>query len=73
MGKFPGTPIEKTIQRAKYFEELPLGEGNVDFPAYLKALDDIGYKGFLTIEREAGENPVADIQKAAGFLRELIG
>ena len=72
-GEISGTPIEKTIQRAKYFEELPLGEGNVDFPAYLKALDDIGYKGFLTIEREAGENPVADIQKAAGFLRELIG
>ena len=47
-------PIEETIRQARYFEELPLGQGSVDFPAYLKALDDIGYRGFLTIEREAG-------------------
>ena len=65
--------IEDTIREAKYFEEVPLGEGSVDFPAYLKALDDIGYKGFLTIEREAGADPCADILKAADFLRGLIG
>lgn len=65
--------IEDTIREAKYFEEVPLGEGSVDFPAYLKALYDIGYQGFLTIEREAGENPVADIQTASDFLRGLIG
>lgn len=58
-------------ERAKYIE-LPLGEGGVDFPAYLKALDEIGYKGFLTIEREIADN-TADIRKAAAFLRGLIG
>lgn len=72
-GEAADTTIEDSIREAKYFEELPLGEGNVDFPAYLKALDDIGYQGFLTIEREAGEDPVADILKAADFLRGLIG
>ena len=72
-GEAVDTTIEDSIREAKYFEELPLGEGNVDFPAYLKALDDIGYQGFLTIEREAGEDPVADILKAADFLRGLIG
>ena len=64
--------IEETIRQARYFEELPLGQGSVDFPAYLKALDDIGYRGFLTIEREAGEDPCADIKLAADFLRNLI-
>lgn len=64
--------VEDAIREAKYFEELPLGEGSVDFPAYLKALNDIGYRGFLTIEREAGEDPAADIGKAADFLRGLI-
>ncbi len=54
------------------FIEVPLGEGSVDFPRYLKALDDIGYRGFLTIEREVGEDPSADIRKAADFLRGLI-
>jgi len=54
-----------------YFEETPLGKGAVDFPAYIKALDDIGYKGFFTIEREAGENPEADIREAVEFLKSL--
>lgn len=52
--------------------ELPLGMGFVDFPRYLQALDAIGYHGYLTIEREVGENPAADIQLAADFLRQLI-
>lgn len=54
------------------FKEVPLGQGSVDFPAYLKALDEIGYKGFLTIERECGDNPAADIKLAADFLRGII-
>lgn len=54
------------------FRELPLGQGAVDFPKYLKALEEIGYKGFLTIERECGANPVADIKLAADYLRKVI-
>ncbi len=54
------------------FIELPLGRGDVDYPAYLAALKSIGYNGFLTIEREVGENPDADIRLAADFLREKI-
>ncbi|MBP3705312.1 MAG: sugar phosphate isomerase/epimerase [Clostridia bacterium] len=54
------------------FIELPLGQGDVDFPAYFKALDDIGYKGFLTIEREVGDDPEGDIRLAADYIRSLI-
>jgi len=54
------------------FRELPLGQGGVDFPAYLKALEDIGYTGFLTIERECGENPASDIKMAVEFLNKII-
>lgn len=54
-----------------YFE-TPLGEGNVDFPVYLKALSEAGYQGYLTIEREVGNQPEEDIRKAAEFLRRLI-
>lgn len=63
--------IEAEIQDAKYFIELPLGEGDVPFERYLKALDEIGYKGFLTIEREIGANPKADIMTAVNFLKEM--
>ena len=54
------------------FIELPLGQGGVDFPAYLEALRQIGFTGFLTIEREVGEQPEADIGQAVSFLRSLF-
>lgn len=54
------------------FIELPLGEGDVPFPAYLTALKNVGYNGYLTIEREVGENPKADIVTAAEYLKKLM-
>jgi len=64
--------IEDEIKESKAFIELPLGEGDVDFDNYLKALDSIGYKGFLTIEREVGDNPELDIKNAIAFLTKKI-
>ena len=55
-----------------YFNEVPLGEGSVDWPRYLAALSEIGYSGFLTIEREVGSNPVADIGAAIKFLKKYV-
>ncbi|MDL2294254.1 sugar phosphate isomerase/epimerase [Ruminococcaceae bacterium OttesenSCG-928-D13] len=57
------------LRLSDYFEEVPLGQGQVDFPRYLRALEEIGYTGFLTIERETGANPEADIALAVDFLR----
>lgn len=57
------------LNACKGFREVPLGEGEVDWKRYLQALSDIGYDGFLTIERECGDNPEADIIKAVDFLR----
>lgn len=56
----------------QFFKELPLGKGNVNFNAYLKALNDVGYDGFLTIEREVGANPEEDIRQAVTFLKQII-
>lgn len=54
----------------EYFREVPLGEGGVNWTQYLNALKDIGYTGYLTIEREVGEDPEADISKAVQFLKQ---
>ena len=59
------------VRLSDYFLEMPLGEGNVDFPAYVRALREVGYDGFFTIEREVGGNPEVDIRKAMAFLREI--
>ena len=66
------TPRPEDFHSINYFKEVPLGQGSVDFPAYLKALDDIGYKGFLTIEREVGDDPAADILTAKNHLTDII-
>ena len=66
------TPKPEEIQGIRFFKEVPLGEGSVDFKAYLKALEEVGYRGFLTIEREVGEDPAADIQKAKNHLTSII-
>ena len=64
--------VEEEIQMGEAFREVPLGTGGVDFPKYLAALDDIGYQGYLTIEREVGENPAADIRTAVEFLETIL-
>jgi sugar phosphate isomerase/epimerase len=54
--------------------EVPLGEGDVDFAAFLKILERIGYDGPLTIEREIAQEPErqkAEIGHAIGLLERL--
>lgn len=55
----------------EYFKEVPLGQGAVNWKEYIAALDGIGYRGFLTIEREVGDDPAKDIAEAVGFLKGL--
>lgn len=65
-------PTEDAIVTGPAFREEPLGSGSVDFDAYLNALHDIGYNGFLTIERECGDDPFGDIKRAVTFLEEKV-
>jgi sugar phosphate isomerase/epimerase len=51
--------------------EVPLGEGDVDFPPYIEALRAHGYDGYFTVERECGDDPETDIRNAVDFLRTL--
>ena len=65
-------PVPEEFQGIQYFAEVPLGQGSVHFDTYMAALDEIGYKGFLTIEREVGENPAADILTAKNHLLSVM-
>ena len=64
--------LEEEIHLGAAFKEVPLGEGSVNFIEYLKALKSVGYNGFLTIEREVGENPERDIRAAVEFLKKVM-
>ena len=54
------------------FKEMPVGQGSVDWDNYIKALKEIGYDGFLTIEREAVPDPLQDIKNAVTFIKTKI-
>lgn len=63
--------VKDSLVTGPSFLEVPLGEGQVPWEKYLNALEDIGYKGFLTIEREVGDDPAKDIRSAVEFLEKL--
>jgi L-ribulose-5-phosphate 3-epimerase len=54
-------------------QEVPLGHGDIDWMKYLAVLEEIEYRGWLTIERETGENRLADVAAGLSFLRRLTG
>jgi sugar phosphate isomerase/epimerase len=67
-GKWAGNPGQE------WGEEVPLGQGDVGIETYLRTLDELGYDGPLTIEREIPQDPErqkAEIGQAAGLLSDL--
>jgi sugar phosphate isomerase/epimerase len=55
-------------------KEVAIGQGKVNFPAFVAKLKAIGYRNPLTIEREiSGEKQTADILAAKAYLEKLIG
>ncbi len=63
---------QDVIVTGNSFIEVPLGEGSVKWVDYLNALEGIGFDGFLTIEREVGDNPERDIRAAVEFLNGIM-
>ena len=54
-------------------KEVPIGEGKVNFPEFIKKLKEIGYTGPITIEREiSGEQQINDIKNSKKYLESLI-
>ena len=65
-------PRPEDMEMQKYFMEMPLGQGDVNFAPYLAALEEVGYRGFLTIEREVGADPAKDIAIAKEHLLRIM-
>ena len=63
--------IEALAELPNFFAETPLGQGAVRWLPYLTALAEIGYDGYLTVEREV-KDAVADIGLAVNFLKEAL-
>jgi sugar phosphate isomerase/epimerase len=56
-------------------KEVPLGDGDVNMKSYLQTLEEIGYDGPLTIEREIPQDPnrqLKEIGAAVELLQRLM-
>ncbi|NLX23406.1 MAG: sugar phosphate isomerase/epimerase [Phycisphaerae bacterium] len=53
--------------------EVVLGTGEADIPRVVSKLRAQGYRGPLVIEREAGQQRLADIREAVKLLESLVG
>jgi L-ribulose-5-phosphate 3-epimerase len=56
----------------KWGTEVPFGTGQVPPLEFVDALKEVGYRGPLVIEREAGENRVKDVNAAVETLRNVL-
>ena len=53
--------------------ETKIGEGKVDFYGVIKGLRDVGYGGYITIEREIeGDQQIKDIMESKEYLQNII-
>jgi len=51
--------------------EVQLGRGVIDYPTLLATLEEINYRGYLTIARRQTDNPAADLGAAVAYLENL--
>ncbi|WP_096190402.1 sugar phosphate isomerase/epimerase family protein [Evansella halocellulosilytica] len=63
--------IAEMVSSGKYFREVPLGQGSVDFETYFSTLQKINYNGYLTIEREVDHNPIEEIKEAVKYIEKF--
>jgi L-ribulose-5-phosphate 3-epimerase len=61
----------RTSRPGTWGEEVPWGDGQVRPEQFLNVLEEIGYDGVLAIEREAGDDRLADIKLAAERLQSM--
>jgi sugar phosphate isomerase/epimerase len=54
-----------------WYEDAPLGSGDVNIEHFLRKLHALGYEGPLTIEREYAPDQAGDIKAALDLLRDL--
>ena len=65
-GRWPTDPMELG-------QEVPIGEGCVDFAKVLAGLRKCGYTGAITIEREiSGPQQIADVKREKTYLERVI-
>ncbi len=62
----------RTQTPGEWGTETPVGEGQVDWHAFIKVLADGGYSGDMYIEREAGDDRMGDVTTAINVITQVM-
>jgi L-ribulose-5-phosphate 3-epimerase len=57
---------------SKGSQEVPLGAGDVDWMAFTATLQVLDFDGFLTVERDQGDDKLRDVANGVKFLRRFV-
>jgi sugar phosphate isomerase/epimerase len=53
-------------------QEVPLGRGDVDWMQFLGVLEEVEYRGWLTVARESGDARLADVAAGVALVRRVL-
>lgn len=62
----------RTQVPGQWGQELPVGTGEVNWPAFFQTLDALHFAGHFVIEREAGNQRVVDICTARALIEKIF-
>src|SRR5262249_729068 len=62
----------RKISVSRGAQEVALGAGDVDWLSFVASLVSVEYRGWLTIRRETGQDPLKDIERGVLFLRRAL-
>jgi sugar phosphate isomerase/epimerase len=65
----PETPIDEGIYDRQIQWFAAVGDGVVDWPAWLRLLRDTNYRGWAVFELDAAADPVADLKRIMTYVR----
>jgi sugar phosphate isomerase/epimerase len=54
-------------------QDVPVGEGDVDWLALLGGLEEVGYRGWLTVGCPPGEQALSHLRSGLAFLKQVAG
>jgi L-ribulose-5-phosphate 3-epimerase len=62
----------RSASLSRGLHEVPVGAGDVDWMTFAATLQVLEYNGFLTVEREQGENKLQDVIDGVKFLKRFV-
>lgn len=62
----------RAVSVSRGAQEVPVGAGDIEWLGYVAALSAIEYRGYLAVERETGQNRLADVEAGVKFLKRIV-